>query len=143
MTSPSFRDPPEIWRPFGPFSMAAVQGEGRVVHLKGQVALDRHGNVVAPGDMRAQIRQVLENIRAVLASFGGEMRDVLSLTHYVTDMRAFLDAGDVRRAFLAPPYPATTTVEVRSLYRPELVVEIAGIAEIPHARFRSAPGAGA
>lgn len=133
-------NPPDIWAPFGAFSMAAIQGDGRIVHLKGQVALDRDGAVVGPGDMRAQTRQVLENIRAVLASFGGTMADILSLTHYVTDITEFMTTGDIRREFFAAPYPVTTTVEVASLYRPELVVEITALAEIPRDRFRRPAG---
>ncbi|SOT44054.1 hypothetical protein F01_460422 [Burkholderia cenocepacia] len=46
-------NPPEVWAPFGAFSMAMIQGDGRIVHLKGQVALDRDGQVVGAGDMRA------------------------------------------------------------------------------------------
>ena len=81
--------------------------------------------------MRTQTRKVLENIEAVLASMGGRMEDVISLAHYVTDIEAFMTTGDIRRGFFAAPFPVTTTVEVRRLYRPELVVEISAIAEIP------------
>jgi 2-iminobutanoate/2-iminopropanoate deaminase len=132
-------NPPDVWAPFGAFSMAVVQGDGRIVHLKGQVALDRGGAVVGAGDMRAQTRQVLENIRTVLAAFGGTMADIVSLTHYVTDIGAFMTTGDIRREFFAAPFPVTTTVEIASLYRPELVVEITAIAEIPRDRFRRPP----
>ena len=79
----------------------AIQGDGRIVHLKGQVALDRNGTIVGAGDMRVQLRQVLENIRTALASVGGNMEDILSMTSYVTDMDEFLAASDVRRAFFA------------------------------------------
>ena len=133
---PDFINPPGVWQPFGPFSLAVVQGEGKIVHLKGQVALNRSGKVVGPGDMRAQLTQVLDNIRAVLAAFGGEIADIVSLTQYTTDVDAFLAAGDIRRAVFKPPYPATTTVEVAALYDPALLVEIAAIAEIPRARFK-------
>ncbi|MET3620073.1 RidA family protein [Burkholderia ambifaria] len=129
-------NPPELWAPFGAFSMAVVQGDGRIVHLKGQVALDRDGRVVGAGDMRAQVRQTLGNIRDVLAAMGGQMQDVISLVHYATDIDAFLQAGDIRETFFAEPYPVTTTVQVERLYRPDLLIEIAAIAEIPRARFR-------
>lgn len=129
-------DPPDVWQPFGAFSMAVLQGGGQIVHLKGQVALDPAGEVVGAGDMRIQVRQVLENIRAVLASVGGEMADILSLTQYTTSIADFMRAGDIRRAFFQPPYPVTTTVQVAALYRPELVVEIAAIAEVPRERFK-------
>ena len=127
---------PTVWQPFGAFSMVAVQGDGQIVHLKGQVALDREGRIVGKGDMRAQTRKVLENIREVLAAIGGRMEDVLSLTHYVTDIDAFASVGDIRREFFREPFPVTTTVQVAALYRPELVVEIAAIAEIPRGRFQ-------
>jgi enamine deaminase RidA (YjgF/YER057c/UK114 family) len=128
-------NPADLWQPFGPFSQVAIQGDGKIVHLKGQVALDRAGHIVGAGDMRAQLRQVLENIRTALAGVGGEMGDILSMTSYVADMDAFLSAGDIRRAFFAPPYPVTTTVEVVRLYDRALLVEISAIAEIPPGRF--------
>ena len=129
-------DPPDVWQPFGAFSMGAVQGDGHVVHLKGQVALDRDGKVVGEGDMRAQVRRTLENIQAALGHVGGEMGDVFSLTHYTTDIDAFMSSGDIRKEFFAAPYPVTTTVQVTRLYDPDLLIEITAVAEIPRARFR-------
>jgi 2-iminobutanoate/2-iminopropanoate deaminase len=129
-------NPGSVWSPFGAFSMATIQGDGQIVHLKGQVSLDRNGEVVCPNDMRAQVRKVLENMRNVLASMGGRMSDVVSLVHYATDIEQFMRSGDIRKEFFAAPYPVTTTVQVQRLYRPDLVIEIAAIAEIPRDRFR-------
>jgi 2-iminobutanoate/2-iminopropanoate deaminase len=129
-------NPPEVWPPFGAFSMAVIQGDRQIVHLKGQVSLDRQGQVIGNNDMRAQTRQTLENIHTVLVTMGGQMADVLSLVHYTTDVEAFMGASDIRKAFFAAPYPVTTTVQVERLYRPELMIEIAAIAEIPRDRFR-------
>lgn len=129
-------NPSDVWQPFGAFSMAVLQGEGQVVHLKGQVALDAEGAVVGAGDMRAQVRQVLGNIQSVLAGLGGRMSDVISLTHYTTDIAAFMQSGDIRQAFFSAPYPVTTTLEVAALYRPDLLIEITAMAEIPRDRFQ-------
>ena len=129
-------DSPDIWAPFGAFSMAVIQGRGQIVWLKGQVALDKAGKLVGPGDMQAQLRQVLENLKAVLANLGGEMGDMISLTHYTTDIDQFMAASDLRRGYFTPPYPVTTTIQVARLYDPELLIEIAGVAEIPVERFR-------
>ena len=129
-------NPPELWSPFGAFSMAVIQGDGHIVHLKGQISLDRNGQVVGHNDMRAQTRQVLENIRDVLAVVGGQMADVISLVHYATDIDAFMGTGDIRKEFFTAPFPVTTTVQVERLYSPELMIEIAAIAEIPRERFR-------
>lgn len=115
--------------------MAVIQGDGQVVHLKGQVALDQQGNIVGPRDIRAQVRKSLENIRDVLASMGGQMSDVLSLVHYATDIERFMETGDIRKQFFGPPYPVTTTVQVGRLYHPDLLIEITAIAEIPREQF--------
>jgi 2-iminobutanoate/2-iminopropanoate deaminase len=129
-------NPKGLWPPFGAFSMAVIQGEGQIVHLKGQVALDRHGEVIGGNDMRAQVRKVLENIRDVLASMGGLMSDIVSLVHYAVDIEQFMGASDIRKEFFAAPFPVTTTVEVRRLYRADLLIEITAVAEIPRHRFR-------
>ena len=134
MMSQSF-NPPSVWTPFGAFSMGVVQGEGQVVYLKGQVALNAEGEIVGTGDMTLQVRTVLNNIQLVLAHVGGEMSDIISLTQYVTDIEAFMAAGLVRSEFFQAPFPVTTTVEVSRLYHPDLMVEITAIAEIPKDRF--------
>ena len=135
-------NPDTVWKPFGAFSMAVVQGGGQIVHLKGQVALNREGAIVGASDMRAQVRQVLENIQAVLGSMGGEMADILSLVHYATDIDAFMKTSDIRREFFTPPYPVTTTVQVARLYDPRLLIEITAVVEIAHARFVRPGGSG-
>lgn len=129
-------NPAGVWQPFGAFSMAVVQGDGQIVHLKGQVSLDTDGRVTGPGDMRAQVRKVLENIRDVLAAMGGNLTDVISLVHYATDIEAFMATGDIRAEFFSAPYPVTTTVQIERLYHLDLMIEITAVAEIPRARFR-------
>ena len=129
-------NPAGVWPPFGAFSIAVIQGTGQVVHLKGQVSLDFNGQVVGAGDMRVQVRQVLSNIRDVLASMGGKTSDVASLVHYATDIDSFMKTGDIRQTFFTKPFPITTTVQVARLYHPDLVIEITAMAEIPRERFR-------
>ncbi len=129
-------NPPDVWAPFGAFSMGVIQGDGQILYLKGQVSLDRDGNIVGRGDMRAQTRQVLENIQAVLGSVGGVMGDIMSLTQFTTDISQFMTCGDTRKVFFQEPYPVTTTVEVARLYDPELLLEITAIAEVPRSRFK-------
>lgn len=120
--------------------MAVIQGAGQMVHLKGQVSLDCNGQIVGAGDMRVQVRQVLNNIRDVLASMGGKTSDVASLVHYATDIDSFMKTGDIRQAFFTKPFPITTTVQVARLYHPDLLIEISPMAEIPRERFCRPPG---
>ncbi len=129
-------NPPDVWSPFGAFSMAALQDQGQIIYLKGQVSLDSEGCLVGNGDMRAQVRKTLSNISTVLTSVGGQMQDIISLTQHVTDMDAFNQTGDIRKEFFGEPYPVTTTVQVMRLYDVELLVEITAIAEIPRDRYK-------
>jgi 2-iminobutanoate/2-iminopropanoate deaminase len=128
-------DPDSVWKPFGAFSQAVVQGTGKIVHLKGQVSLDKEGAIVGEGDTDAQVERALENIKTVLSEFGGRMEDIYSLTHHVTNIEEFMKTGHIRTRYFKPPYPVTTTVEVARLYHPDLLVEITGSAEIPLDRY--------
>ena len=127
--------PDEIWKPFGAFSQIVVGGDGQLVHLKGQVSLDKNGVIVGAADMSAQVNQVLCNIKALLEVMNGRMSDVTTLHQFTTDIEAFMTTGHIRQIFFQRPYPVTTTVEVKSLYDPQLLIEITATAEIPNSRF--------
>ena len=117
--------------------MGAAQGQGKILHLKAQVALDENGDLIGKNDMRKQVQKVFENIQKVLHHVGGEMKDIFSISHYVTNMDAFAKVGDLRKAFFQEPYPISTTIEVRRLFHPDWLVEVSAIAEIPEERFLS------
>lgn len=89
------------------------------------------GNTVGIGDIQAQTRQVLENIRRVLVSVGGNMSDIAKVTVFVTDMSTLPEIHKVRSEFFDPPYPASSLVEVNGLVKPEFMIEIEAIAVIP------------
>jgi len=133
-------NPPNVWKPFGAFSIAVAQGSGQVLHLKGQVSLNSEGEVIGESDIELQVETTLKNIQTVLGNFGGRMEDIYSLTHHVTDIEAFMTSGHVRNKFFSEPFPTTTTVEVSRLYHPALMVEITASAEIPLDRYTEPPG---
>ncbi len=112
-----------------PFSQAVRASGKDMVFVSGQVALDAHGNVVGPGDMKAQAHQALLNLKAILAAGDATLADVVKLTVYVTDMSRFADVQAVRGEFWAGmPLPASTALEVKQLVRKEFLVEIEAIA---------------
>jgi len=100
----------------------------KVIFISGQLARDEHGGVVGAGDMRAQIRQVGENITRALAAAGASLRDIVKTTTYVTDIEEFFRHTDVRMEFLGPALPASTTIEVTRLAHPDFMVEIEAVA---------------
>jgi enamine deaminase RidA (YjgF/YER057c/UK114 family) len=107
--------------------VVTVEGR-RMIFVAGQLARDKNGNCVGKGDMRAQIRQVGENIKAALAAAGATLADVVKSNTYVTDMDEYFRHVDVRMEYLGPAMPTSTTVEVRRLAHPDFLVEIEVVA---------------
>ncbi|MDX3455605.1 RidA family protein [Streptomyces sp. ME02-8801-2C] len=123
--------PPDGVAPGNGYSHVVV-GEGRLVVISGQVALDEQGNVVGKGDAAAQARQVFENLRRCLSAGGATFAEVAKLTYYVTDVAVLPEVRAVRDTHIdtARP-PASTAVQVAALYRPELMLEVEALAIIP------------
>ena len=104
---------------------------GRLVFISGMVALDDQGQVVAPGDMEAQTRHVFQQIGDLLQEAGGSFDNVVKITTFVTDMSQYGGFAKVRgEVFGNGSYPASATVEVSSLVRGGLLVEVEAIAVV-------------
>lgn len=103
----------------------------QLMFIAGQVALDGDGNVVGEGDMAAQFRQVLENLKTVLASEGADFSDVVKINIFTTDIDSFREHGEIRRKYFGDHAPASTLVQIERLARPVFLVEIEAIAIRP------------
>jgi 2-iminobutanoate/2-iminopropanoate deaminase len=114
----------------GYYSNAVRVEAGPLLFLAGQIAVDPQGNIVGAGDIRAQARQVLENIRTILKTQGAGMADVVNVTVYVTDIRAFHEIADIRLEYFPCNGPASAIVEVSKLALPELLIEISAVAAL-------------
>ena len=103
----------------------AVSIEGkRLISCSGQLAWDQDGNTVGHGDMRAQFRQVCENLAEALREAGASWADVIKTNTYVTNMEAFFKCVDIREEFFGIANPSSTTVEVSRLANPDMLVEV-------------------
>jgi enamine deaminase RidA (YjgF/YER057c/UK114 family) len=126
-------NPPTLAKPVG-FSHGILTTGGRTLYLAGQTALDAKGNLVAPGDVVGQYRQVLANLWAVVSAANGLMDDIVKMTIFVQDRddyKAHLkELGDVHKEFFGSHYPATALLEVVRFYDDGVLVEIEGIAVI-------------
>lgn len=114
----------------------AVVVSGRLAFVSGQISVDSSGAVVAPGDVGAQARQALVNLRKVLEALEAGWADVVKLTWYlvdVTEIQAVRDARDTvfRPALGELPNPASTLVEVAGLFRQEFLVEVDAVVALP------------
>ncbi len=103
----------------------------QLLFIAGQVAVDGEGNIVGEGDMTAQVRQVLENMKSVLASEGTDFSNVVKINIFTTDIDSFRESSAVRREYFGDHPPTSTLVQVVRLARPVFLVEIEAIAIAP------------
>jgi 2-iminobutanoate/2-iminopropanoate deaminase len=110
--------------------VVTVQGANKYIYLSGQVSRDVNGNCIGPGDMRAQMIQVGESIKAGLEAAGATMADIVKTTTFVTNMPEYLKHGDLRFRYFGDPISASTTIEVKGLVHPDLMIETEVVAMI-------------
>ena len=107
------------------YSSVVVATGKKMIFVAGTVSRNKQGEIVGVGDMRAQILQIAENLRISLAAAGATFKDLVSTTTYVTAIDEFFKNAEARAVIFSDCYPTSTTVEVRRLSQPELMVEIA------------------
>lgn len=116
--------------PLAPYCIAPAWQVGGLLFLSGQASIGEDGSIVGEGDFDAQLAQTFANIERVLAAGGSDLSKVVKVTIYLTNMGNFPKIVEARRRWFTPPYPADTTLEVRSLALPELMLEIDVIASV-------------
>jgi reactive intermediate/imine deaminase len=124
-------NPPALSKPTGYTHVVEVTGLSKTIYISGQIALDKDGNVVGAGDMKAQAEQVFRNLQAALASAGAKFSDVVKMNTYLTDMDKAPAVREVRARYFGDATPASTLVQVVHLARPEFMLEIEVIAVVP------------
>jgi len=107
-------------------------GGGKTLYLAGQCAHDREGALVGQGDLVRQLDVALSNIGAVLRDAGMEFTDVVQLNFFVRSRDDYATArrefGRVWRGHCGVHYPAMAMFMVSSLFDPDALIEIQGIA---------------
>jgi reactive intermediate/imine deaminase len=123
-------NPPSLSKPTG-YTHVVEVNRGKTIYLAGQVAFDASGNLVGKQDFIAQARQVMENVKAALASAGATFENVVKVNTYVTDMSQIQVLREIRASYFGANPPASTLVQVVALARPDLMIEIEAIAVVP------------
>jgi len=109
-----------------PFSPAVRAGD--FVYVSGQVPANAAGEIVA-GGIEAQTRQVMENVKAVLALAGAGFDDVCKCTCWLADARDFGAFNRVYMGYFPNGRPARSTTEARLMV--DAKVEIDVVAYVP------------
>ena len=92
--------------------VVTVTGPAKMIYIAGQLARDVDGNIVGPGDMRAQLEQTFTNLDACLKAAGATWADVVKTNTFVTDFDEFQKYADIRMRYLGVANPDNTTVSV-------------------------------
>ena len=110
----------------GPYTPAVKVGD--LLYVSGQVAFKPGTTELAADDIEIQTRQVLDNIKSILANAGYEMSDVVQCTVYMKDINDFVKMNQIYgTCFVQGRYPTRTTVEVSNLPR-KARIEITAVA---------------
>jgi 2-iminobutanoate/2-iminopropanoate deaminase len=119
-------NPDTVAAPMGTYSQAVrvETGDAVWIHVSGQIAIDTGGNLVGPGDMRAQTRQVFENLKAILEANGATFADAVKIGTYLTTLDDLAGMREVRSEYLTSEPPASTAVQVVALVVPDALIEI-------------------
>lgn len=111
----------------GPYSQAVKIGD--LVFTSGQIALDPATMQLEAGDVKAQTRRVLENLRAVLAAAGSSIERAVKATVYLADMNDFAAMNEVYEEYFRVAKPARSTVQAARLPK-DAKVEIDLVASV-------------
>lgn len=108
----------------GPYSAYRVVGD--TVYISGQLGINPETNLLE-GDIKAQARQSLENLKAILNEVGMTMNNIVKTTVLLDDINDFVTVNEIYQEYFEKPYPARSAFEVGKLPKGGLV-EIEAIA---------------
>jgi len=97
----------------GTYSQAVKAGN--TVYLSGQIPLVPETMEMIDGNMEAQITRVFDNLQAVAQAAGGELKDIVKLNIFLTDLSNFALVNEVMSRYFSEPYPARAAVGVAQL----------------------------
>jgi 2-iminobutanoate/2-iminopropanoate deaminase len=103
----------------GPYEQAIKVGE--FVYTAGQIPIDPQTGNLVEGDIAAQTRRVLENLKAVLEAAGSSLDRVVKATVFLKNMADFAAMNEVYAEYLGKTKPARSTVAVAELPRGALI----------------------
>jgi 2-iminobutanoate/2-iminopropanoate deaminase len=125
---------PDAPPPIGPYAQAVKAGD--LLFCSGQIPLDPKTGELVKGDIEAQTRQVMQNLREVLQAGGGGWESVVRTTIYLTNLGDFAVVNRVYGEYVGTDPPARATVQVAALPK-GAAIEIDAVAHIPMSRGAS------
>jgi enamine deaminase RidA (YjgF/YER057c/UK114 family) len=112
------------------YSQAVTTEGGRIVWLAGQVAIEDSSGRSLAADFDGQVREVFARLGRTLEEAGGRLSDMVTMTVFITDPRLGDRCTQLRCEIFGDNFPASALITVAGLARPEMLVEVQGIAVI-------------
>jgi len=112
------------------YSPAVITEGGRIVWLAGQTAGEDAAGRSLAGDFEGQSREIFRRLGKTLEEAGGGLKDMVTMTVFITDARLGTRLTEIRREIFGDDFAASALITVTALARPELLIEIQGIAVI-------------
>ena len=125
-----------VAQPIGPYSLGVRCGN--LVFVSGTVGWRPDGSVAA--DLKEQCHQMYKNVQQVLQAAGSSLDHIVTTTTYLVNASDYRALNEVRAQYFATDAPASAVVVVKELVRPDLLVEIEAVAEIPTKSARPTSG---
>jgi reactive intermediate/imine deaminase len=120
-----------MFKPAGYTHVVEMTGPGRTIYIAGQLGWDASGKRAGePGDFTAQATQVFENIKTALKSAGAGFEHVVRITVYLTSIADLPKLREVRNKYITGTPPASTTLQIAKLARPDALLEVEAIAVV-------------
>jgi 2-iminobutanoate/2-iminopropanoate deaminase len=115
---------PRLFKALGPYSHCVkVTGAQTLVFTSTVTAIDCDWNVIGVGDIRAQTRKTIENLKIALAEAGASLKDVVKVNWYLVNIEHFKTVLEVREELFEGHRPASGTIPINRLALPELLLE--------------------
>lgn len=112
------------------YSQAVITEGGRTVWLAGVVAGEDAAGRSLTGDFDGQVREVFARLGRTLEEAGGRLADMVTMTVFITDARYGDRFTQLRCEIFGNDFPASALITIAGLARPELLVEVQGIAVV-------------
>ena len=112
------------------YSQAVITEGGRIVWLAGQIAITDAAGKSLAGDFDGQVREIFRLLDVTLKEAGGKLADMVTMTVFITDARHGDRLTELRKEIFGDNFPASTLITCRALARPELLVEVQGMAVV-------------
>lgn len=112
------------------YSQAVITEGGRIVWLAGQVAIEDANGKSLAGDFDGQVREVFRRLGETLEEAGGRLADMVTMTAFITDARFGDRFTELRKEIFRDNFPASALITIRGLARPEMMVEVQGVAVV-------------